>query len=52
LQKTELLELGSSGIHVAEYLTEIPSRDVLQGKLHEAIVRSRARLENRNGENV
>ena len=43
--------LDASGIHVAEYLTTLPPREVLQAKLHEAIARSRARLENR-GENA
>jgi len=46
-EQIELLELGASGIHVAEYLTVLPPREVLQTKLHEAIERSRARLENR-----
>ena len=46
-EQVELLELDASGIHVAEYLTSLPPREVLQAKLHEAIARSRARLENR-----
>ena len=46
-EQIELLELDASGIHVAEYLTTLPPREVLQAKLHEAIARSRARLENR-----
>jgi len=46
-EQIELLELDTSGIHVAEYLTSLPPREVLQAKLHEAIARSRARLENR-----
>ena len=33
--------------HVAEYLTALPPKELLQAKLHEAIARSRARLENR-----
>lgn len=41
----ELLELDAQGIHVAEYLTALPSKEVLQAKLHDAIQRSRARLE-------
>jgi predicted nuclease of restriction endonuclease-like (RecB) superfamily len=40
----ELLQLGKSGIRVATYLTELPSRKLLQKKLHQAIVRSRKRL--------
>lgn len=43
----ELLELGRSGIHVAEYLTELPPKEILQQKLHAAIELSRKRLENR-----
>ena len=39
-----LLELDKAGIHVAEYLTELPPRDLLQQKLHAAIVQARARL--------
>ena len=46
-EQIELLELGQSGIHVAEYLTGLPSRQLLEQKLHEAVVLSKARLENR-----
>lgn len=46
-EQIELLELDQTGIHVAEYLTALPPRKLLQAKLHEAIARSRARLENR-----
>jgi predicted nuclease of restriction endonuclease-like (RecB) superfamily len=45
-EQIELLELGRSGIHVAEYLTVLPPKDVLKQKLHEAIALSRQRLEN------
>ncbi|KJV07098.1 PDDEXK nuclease domain-containing protein [Methylocucumis oryzae] len=55
-EQIELLELDASGIHVAEYLTELPPKALLQQKLHEAITRSRQRLENgtiaSNGENA
>ena len=44
-EQIELLELGQSGIHVAEYLTVLPPRALLQQKLHAAIETSRARLE-------
>ena len=44
-EQIELLELGQSGIHVAEYLTGLPPRALLQEKLHAAIETSRARLE-------
>lgn len=49
-EQIELLELDASGIHVAEYLTSLPPKAVLQQKLHEAISRSRARLDNRSEE--
>jgi len=44
-EQIELLELDAIGIHVAEYLTVLPPKEVLQAKLHEAIERSRHRLE-------
>lgn len=43
-QQIELLELDKTGIHVAEYLTELPPKEVLERKLREAIAASRARL--------
>jgi len=46
-EQVELLELGQSGIRVAEYLTALPSRELLQRKLHAAIEMSRARLESK-----
>ena len=46
-EQIELLELDQTGIHVAEYLTALPPRELLQAKLYEAIARSRARLESR-----
>ena len=49
-EQIELLELGHTGIHVAEYLTALPPKELLQTKLHEAIARSRARLESRGEE--
>ena len=44
-ERVELLELEKTGIRVAQYLTELPPREVLQKRLHEAIVSARARLE-------
>lgn len=41
----ELLELGQSGIHVAEYLTALPSRKLLEQKLHSAIQSARQRID-------
>jgi len=46
----ELLELDQSGIHVAEYLTELPPRKLLEDKLHQAIENARGRMENRGNE--
>lgn len=44
-EQIELLELGKSGIHVAEYLTVLPPRETLQAKLHQSIAAARARLD-------
>lgn len=46
----ELLELEKSSIHVAEYLTALPPREVLARKLHEAVATARARLAQRPGD--
>ena len=40
----ELLQVEGSGIRVAEYLTELPSRDLLQRNLRSAIQLARGRL--------
>lgn len=40
----EYLDLDARGIHVAQYLTELPSRAVLQDRLHRAIEAARNRL--------
>lgn len=50
-EQIELLELDQSGIHVAEYLTALPPRELLQEKLHTAIEISRARLEAKDENN-
>ena len=42
-QVVELLELEASGIHVAEYLTELPPRELLERRLGAAIERARSR---------
>ena len=41
----ELLELDRSGIHVAEYLTSLPSREVLKQRLQTAMERARQQLQ-------
>ena len=50
--RIELLELDKTGIHVAEYLTALPPRDVLQRKLQEAASVSRARIADRTTGNT
>jgi predicted nuclease of restriction endonuclease-like (RecB) superfamily len=42
-QLVELLELETSGIHVSEYLAELPPRELLERKLHDAIRLARER---------
>ena len=51
-EQIELLELGSSGIHVAEYLTALPPKKLLEEKLHRAIALARKRLENQMEERI
>ncbi len=43
-EHVELLQLEQSGIRVAEYLTELPPREVLERKLHEAVRLAREQL--------
>lgn len=45
-EQIELLELDKSGIHVAEYLTVLPPREVFEQKIHEAMVQARLRIAN------
>jgi predicted nuclease of restriction endonuclease-like (RecB) superfamily len=40
----ELLQLDKSGIRVAQYLTELPPRELLEKTLHESVRRARERL--------
>lgn len=51
-EQIELLELDQSGIHVAEYLTALPPRELLQQKLHTTIEISKARLKAQKGDEV
>ena len=44
-EQIELLELDASGIHVAEYLTQLPPKHVLEAKLHQAIEDAEKRLQ-------
>ncbi len=44
-EQIELLQLDNSGIKVAEYMTELPKRELLEQKLHKAVEMARKRLE-------
>lgn len=46
----ELLELDKSGIHVAEYLTVLPPRKLLEAKLQQALSMAQERIENKEAE--
>ena len=46
-ETVEYLDLGRSGIHVAEYLTELPPRELLRERFHRALAVARARLDQR-----
>ncbi len=46
-EHVELLQLDEAGIRVSAYLTELPARELLEKKLHEAVRTARARLEAR-----
>jgi predicted nuclease of restriction endonuclease-like (RecB) superfamily len=43
-ETVEYLDLDARGIHVAEYLTELPPRKVLQERLHRALAAAKSRL--------
>ncbi len=43
-ETVEYLDLDKRGIHVAEYITELPPREVLAARLHRAIEAARSRL--------
>jgi predicted nuclease of restriction endonuclease-like (RecB) superfamily len=43
-EHVELLQLDKSNIRVADYLTDLPPREVLEAKLHESITAARHRL--------
>lgn len=46
-EQIELLQLDKAGIKIAEYLTELPSKKLLQQKLHQAIEISKRHIENK-----
>ena len=43
-ERVEIFELESRGIRIAEYLTELPPRDLLAKKLHDAVRLARERV--------
>jgi predicted nuclease of restriction endonuclease-like (RecB) superfamily len=45
-EQIELLQLDKSGIKIAEYLTSLPSQELLQQKLHKAVEIARSKMEN------
>lgn len=44
-EHVELLQLEKSGIRIAEYVTELPPKEVLEQKLHAAITAARRRID-------
>ena len=51
-EHVELLRLEESGIRVAEYMTELPPRRLMERKLHEAIHAAQQALAARSEQNV
>lgn len=49
-QVVELMDLEQDNVHVAEYWLQLPPKDVLQAKLHKAMVEAKARLALRGGD--
>lgn len=47
-EQIELLQLDESGIRVAEYLIELPPKELLKKKLHKVIELERKRLDSKN----
>jgi len=43
-EQIELLQLDKSGIKVAEYLTQLPDRELLKQKLHQAVIMAREQM--------
>ncbi|QNL50298.1 DUF1016 domain-containing protein [Olivibacter sp. SDN3] len=46
-EQVELLQLDNTGIKVSEYLTQLPSKNLLKEKLHQAIEVSKKQIENK-----
>lgn len=49
-EQIELLELNSAGIHVAEYLTTLPPKAIMEKCLHQAIINAKHRLNHQGTE--
>lgn len=47
LGEIELMELDNGSIHVAQYLTKVPPKEVLKKKLLQAIANAKEQLEQR-----
>ncbi|WP_239541007.1 PDDEXK nuclease domain-containing protein [Cryomorpha ignava] len=47
-EQIELLEMGKDGIMVAEYWTELPSKNLLEQKLQQLLIEAKARIEHKN----
>ena len=43
-EQVELLDLKNSDIHIAEYMTVLPSKEVLEQRLHLAVERAKERF--------
>lgn len=43
-ETVELLELDASGIHVAQFITELPAKELLEFKLKEAIISAKTKM--------
>ncbi len=50
-EAVELLELDNSGIHVAQYLTQLPPKEIFERRLHDAIARAQLLLEQKSDDN-
>lgn len=47
-EQIELLQMQKDGIMVAEYWTDLPPKEILEAKLHEALIEARERLERKH----
>ena len=50
-EQIELLQLDKAGIKVAQYMTELPPREVLQRQIQKSLEIAKARFENLIEEN-